>query len=596
MTALLTSIAEALGLHPSIGRVLEGRGIRTPEQAREWLEPPLARLGSVDRFPDLPKAVARLRRAIEDEQPIAIYADRDVDGLSGLAILLRTLRTLGATVIWGAPIAGRGLQRPVLERLAAQAKVLILVDCGTGETAEIAWLAGQGIDVIVADHHRMAAERPAAFAWVHPASVSDEVAETCAGTAAANTYAPAAPDLIIQGDGTAVASTYAPAGCVMAFKLAQALWISFLGADDAERLDYFLFDHLDVLALGILADRVPLTGENRIFVWHGLRRLARTRKGGLASLLRFFRLLPRATAVSVREASWQIIPMLNAAGRLGQPRWAVDLLLTEEPWVASDCINQLLALNSQRRTAQHHSLEAFEKSVAEQCLLETDAVLIAMADGLEPSVTGLAAQSLARKYGRPTFLFVQQGEQAVGSARGLDDIDLFAWVEEHRHLLVKYGGHEGAVGLTIRMADFDLFRRKLLDAGKRQSKPAAGGDVAAGPEAEIALSEANEAWWEQLQRLEPFGPGFPCPVFRLTGITSIRPVSRPRVPGAHTSKPRAAVFWLEGEGTRALAEMDSPPFPLSGVQPGPWTAVGHAVAARKEDALYKWILQEVAHG
>ena len=120
-----------------------------------------------------------------------------------------------------------------------------------------------------------------------------------------------------------------PAAAVMAFKLAEGLWRSFIGPDDPARLEYFLFDHLDLVALGILADRVPLTGENRALVWHGLRRLARTRKEGLASLLRFFRI--KGDVVTVRQATWQIIPLLNAAGRLGQPQWATDLLIRKIP-------------------------------------------------------------------------------------------------------------------------------------------------------------------------------------------------------------------------------------------------------------------------
>jgi single-stranded-DNA-specific exonuclease len=567
-SAVLPTLAEALALPPSIAKLLEVRGLGDVDTARAWLQPSLQALSSPDLFPDMAKAVARLRQAVQDEQPIAIYADRDVDGLSGLSILARTLRTLGGHVIWGSPLQGRGLQRTVLEPLAEKAKVMVLVDCGTGENEQLAWLASQGVDVIVADHHRLSAERPTAFAWVHPG--------------------------VMDGAGP---HAYTPAGCVMAFKLAQGLWLSFLGPNDPERMDYFLFDHLDVLSLGILADRVPLTGENRIFAWHGLRRLANTRKGGLGALLRFFRLTPRSGPVTVREASWQIIPMLNAAGRLGQPQWAVDLLLTEEPWTATACINQLLDLNSQRRTAQQRSLEAFEQMVLEQCAVETDPILIAMADDLEPSVTGLAAQSLARKYGRPIFLFVKQGDNLVGSARGVDDVDLFAWVEEHRQLLVKFGGHEGAVGLTVRMSDFDVFRQRMMEVGQRRAGPACG-EVAQAPEVDVTLKEADAAWWEQLQRLEPFGPGFPCPVFRVTGIERIRAATRNRTP-VDVAKKKPVVAWLEGDGVQMLGEIEAAAATvLENGAPGPWTITGHPVAARKGEPIFKWIIQEVskAHG
>jgi single-stranded-DNA-specific exonuclease len=560
------SLAEELGLPPSLLQVLQTRGFTTLEQARHLLEPALATLGSPDHYPDMPLAVRRLRAAIEAEEPIAIYADRDVDGISGLVILARTLRTLGGNVVWANPLQGRGVQRPVLETLLQQKpRVLVFVDCGTGEETEINWLADQGIDVIVADHHRLSAVRPRALAWIHP--------------------------------GAAAATIEAPAGCVMAFKLAQALLLSFLGNDDPARLDYFLFDHLDLLCLGILADRVAVTGENRTYVWHGLRRLAATRKGGVGSLMRFFRLMPRSGPVSVREATWQIIPLLNAAGRLGQPQWAIDLLMTEESWVAQSCIDQLLQLNRDRRTAQQRSLEIFEKAVIEQCAIETDPVLVAMAEGLEPSVTGLAAQSLARKYGRPVFLFVQRNaEEAVGSARGNDDVDLFAWAEAQKELIVKFGGHQGAVGLTIRLADFALLRERLIAATERLPLAAAGNDnVSTTPEADIALHEATASWWDQLQRLEPFGPGFPCPVFRVTGIESLRSFSRARTVSSQEAAQRRPVVRLESAGMSAVGELEAcAKFDLDDGGPGPWTLVAHPVAARKSDGfLFKWIIQEV---
>ena len=163
-------------------------------------------------------------------------------------------------VIWGSPVKGRGLERPILESLLEKRSE------GAGvcrlrhrRARTLAWLAEQNVEVIVADHHRLSADRPPALAWIHPEVQTEP-----------------------SGEET-------PAGCVMAFKLAQALWTSYLGENDAERLDYFLFDHLDLVCLGILADRMPLTGENRTLVWHGLRRLSHSRKVGLNCLTRFFR-------------------------------------------------------------------------------------------------------------------------------------------------------------------------------------------------------------------------------------------------------------------------------------------------------------------
>ena len=561
-------------LPPSLVEVLARRGMTTAEKIESFLNPSLDQLASPHVFGQMKTAVDRLLLAVKQEQPIAIYADRDVDGLTGLAVLARSLRTLGAEVVWGSPMKGRGVDRTVLERLAASgAKVMVLVDCGTGEHAELEWLASQGIDVIVADHHRFSDTRPPALAWIHPG--------------------------VLEGDASEV-----PAGCVMAFKLAHALWQTFLGDEDAERMDYFLFSHLDLISMGILADRMPLVGENRIFVWHGLRRLAYSRKTGVASLARFFRLTPRATPLTVREVTWRLIPLLNAGGRLGRPDVTAELLLTEDADAARDCIDQLLELNTQRRAAQVTSLESFEKAVLEQCSVESDTVLIALAEGLEPSVTGLAAQALVRKYGRPTFLFVSQGDEVVGSGRGLPGVDLFAWVETHQEHLVKFGGHQGAVGLTVRTADFAMFRERLL-ATAMESQTAFDPEAAiAGPveisdqpEARVALSDLNEFWWLSLDRLSPFGAGHPLPLFEIHDVETISAIKKRR------SKNPPKEFMLkcgsvelkalpapEGLTPRARIALDE--IIASGGE-GPWTVVGYPLVVKGEPRRFDWIIRDI---
>jgi len=547
-----------IALPPSLLQLLHTRGIRSEDDRTSWLAPSLQNLSHPDRYPDMPKAVAWLRAAVDAEQPIAIYADRDVDGITGLTILVRSLRTLGGNVIWGNPAAGRGLQRPILEKLIATgAKLMVLVDCGSGETEELAWLQSQGIRVIVADHHRLQKTSDHVL-WIHPGTLGER-------------------------------SDDHPAGCVMAFKLAQGVWESFLGREDTERLDYFLWSHLDILALGILADRVPLTGENRIYVWHGLRRLAQTRKAGLAKLLRFFRLVPRVGPITVREASWQIIPLLNAAGRLQRPEIAAELLLTEDTLVASDCLDELIQLNTRRRAAQDESLAQFEQLVQSQCDVATDRVLVALSEdaALEPAVTGLAAQSLARQFNRPAFLFVKQDELAVGSARGIDEHDLFSWVEAHQDLVVKFGGHHGAVGLTIRAENFSAMRERLLQSAQSDKVIAA---TQPEPEAALHIKEGNADWWKALLHLEPFGPSFPTPVFAVEGIQSIRFTDR---------KHEKCV--LTADGFEIPAKMETPGGDLPAGRQVPsadrFRAVASPVLDKESPTHFHWIIQEVrSHG
>jgi single-stranded-DNA-specific exonuclease len=530
------TVAE-ITLHESLRQVLHARGIQTADAVEQFLQPSFSAPTFV--FPDLAKAVDRLRIAIEKEDPVAIYADRDVDGLSGLAILARSLKTLGAKVQWGSPLKGRGLERAVLESLVRTgARVMVLVDCGTAETEELNWLADQGLDVIVADHHRMLAERPKAFAWIHPEASA-------------------------SGEGN-------PCGAVMAFKLAEALWRTYIDPSDPERLDYFLYSHLDLVALGILADRVPLVGENRALVWHGLRRLATTTKTGLSSLMRFFRI--KGNPVTVRQAAWQIIPLLNAAGRLREPQWAVQLLLTEDAWAAREAIDALLGLNTARRKAQEESVGFFEKTVLEQCVVDQDMVLVATAGNLEPSVTGLAAQALVQKYGKPVFLFVEQGDDFVGSGRGTAEIDLFSWVEAHQDLLLKFGGHKGAVGLTVRKSDFFLLRTGLLKMAEQKNAKVTSKIRHA--ECAIDLDVAGAEWWDHLRTLEPFGDGFEMPAFELLNVEGVLP----------RSKRSTTKVMLRRAGFSWPAEL-----PEGGVIPKRFIALPHATP--KEEFPFIWHIQ-----
>src|SRR4051812_26574845 len=161
--------AAAKSFLPSIESILRRRGVESALERDALLTPALDQLGAPDLFPQMAQAVQRLLQAIQREEPIALYADRDVDGLTGLAILARSVRTLGGQVVWGNPLSGRGVERAVLETLlAARPSVLIFIDCGSGEKEELTWLASQGIDVIVADHHRLSEQLPPAFAWIHP--------------------------------------------------------------------------------------------------------------------------------------------------------------------------------------------------------------------------------------------------------------------------------------------------------------------------------------------------------------------------------------------------------------------------------------------
>lgn len=489
--ASVETLSRSLNIHPITAAVLANRGLTDPESAGPFLNPSLQLFHNPLLLPDMEKAVGLVRAALDQKKKIMIYGDSDTDGVTGTALLVRAFETLGGRVVWYVPgDEDYGLQKEVFERFIKDgAELCISVDTGTSAHEAIAFANSLGAQVIVTDHHLPSGELPEAAAVVNP-------------NRADSTYP-------FKGI----------CGCFTAFKLAQGVMMSFgkggLKNPDVlaePRMKHFLEDNLDLVALSVIADVSPLKDENRAAVVHGLKALANTRKLGVRLLLHEAGIAPGAVPTP-KDAGWKIIPLLNAAGRRGQSAQACELLLTETEYRAKDLVLALRKFNDQRRQIQKSHETIFLKAVSEQCRPEEDKILVLLANDLEMGVTGLVATGLVRKYKKPVVLLIAKDGRAVGSGRAFGTFDMLKAFDACKDLLTRYGGHKAAAGIAMPEASVPEFRQRILAHtadGTSETQESVLYD------AEITPEDVTVKLCEELQKLEPFGPGNEAPLFFLS--------------------------------------------------------------------------------
>ncbi|MCK9582287.1 MAG: exonuclease domain-containing protein [Endomicrobiales bacterium] len=279
------------------------------------------------------------------------------------------------------------------------------------------------------------------------------------------------------------------------------------------RMDYFRRSAMDLLALGTIADIMPLIAENRIIVKEGLKSISNTQRVGLKKLVeRCHNPIKNGPGFTAKTIAWQVSPVLNAAGRMGKASVALKLLLSCEEREAHDLINELLDLNDDRKNLQSLNLEKFEPLLKLQCDVEKDKILIVCASDLAHGVTGIIASRISKKYNKPTVLLINQGDEAVGSARSAGGFDITAAFSKVSHLLVKFGGHAQAAGLTIKTENIPLFTQELKKvAGELLSELSQEQKTLV--DLELSLSEISPDLLMELAKLEPFGAANPEPIF-----------------------------------------------------------------------------------
>lgn len=423
---LAQRFAEDLGVPLILGMVLARRSFRTVAEARAFL--------AVDDlvpdpflFADMQAAVERLSAAVDSQRRVVVHGDYDVDGISATALLLRGLQQLGLDAEAYLPSRfrhGYGLTRQGIEEIAARGAALVLtVDCGVAYPDEVAYAASLGLDVVVTDHHQPG-ERLPECPVIHPAVGDYPHASLC--------------------------------GVGVALKLLHALYIARRGAA-RERLPEALQENLDLVALGTVADLVPLVGENRYYVKEGLVRLAGARKVGLRELIRVAQTEGRLDTTAI---GFRLAPRLNAGGRLEDAEVPLRLLLTEDEAEARRLAEELDQLNKRRQEVEGR---IFSEAAAEvERLPELPAALVLAGEGWHEGVVGIVASRLVERFRRPTVLLNLHDGFAKGSGRSIPAFDLIAGVRTCADLLLKHGGHHQAVGLTLHREDLPAFTARFV--------------------------------------------------------------------------------------------------------------------------------------
>ena len=497
---LAAHLGERLGVSSLLAQCLLNRGLTEPEACRAFLEPRLASLTDPFLLPDMRAAVDRLEQARQRGETVVIFGDYDVDGVTASALLQEVLEGLG----WSCAVylphrfdEGYGLSRDAVTNCLRRhpATLLLAVDCGSTAYETVAELREQGVDVIILDHHQPGPRRPPAVAFVNPrASVGES--GPCEGR-----------ELCSVG---------------LAFKLAHALVKEGRRRGEAEAHGLDLRDWLELVALGTIADVVPLTGENRILVKAGLARLNRTKRPGLQALCEVARC---AAPLDTFHVGFQLAPRLNAAGRLETAQTALDLLRASSPEAARTLATQLDDWNRERQEVERGILGEIRRRLQEGFRPETDWVIVEGDPEWHLGVVGIVAARLVQEFHRPALVLGGDGGYLRGSGRSIPGFDLAAALRACGDLLVRHGGHAMAAGVSLEPDRLEAFRRRLNDLARR-TLAAEALCPALWLDAEVRLSDLTPEVMEELDRLKPAGPDNPPVQLVARGVSLQRPLQR----------------------------------------------------------------------
>jgi single-stranded-DNA-specific exonuclease len=507
--AAVDRLAAGLRLPPLVAQLLLNRGLDAPDRARDFLDAPLKGLHPPDLLPGVAEAAERVLKAIRQGRKICVYGDYDVDGVTGTALLLQGLRLLGAQVDLYVPNRleeGYGLNRDALRQIAEDGTTLVVtVDCGIASLAEAEVARHLGLELIVTDHHEMKDALPDAAVLVHP-----------------------------RLPGTAYPFGKL-SGSAVAFKLAWALAQHKCGGERVTPLfrDYLL-DAVALASLGVVADVVPLVGENRILVRAGLARLQQAPPVGLKALCEAAGLAPGAE-LRASDVGYKLGPRINAVGRLGMARVAVDLLTTTRREHAVDLARYLEQLNAERQQKERALVKAVREQIDAEGRGGDPGLVLAGADW-HGGIIGIVAGRLAELYGRPALMIKlppagaaggEPGGLAVGSGRSIPGFPLNEALKACGDLLLSYGGHPAAAGFKLRPENVEAFRARFCAAvvERYPDGPPAPSLLL---DAEAPLSALTLGLVGDLDRLEPYGADNRRPLF-LAG--DLRVAGEPRKVG-----------------------------------------------------------------
>ena len=480
-----------------MAQCLVNRGVASKAEVSEFLNPRLKLLADPFLIPNMDAAVERLWKAREDNEQLLIYGDYDVDGVSSTALLAEMLTELGWTVQPYLPSrfdGGYGLSEVSLEKCLEQFKadIVLAVDCGSTAVKAIEFLNDKKIDVLVLDHHQVSTPPPEPFAMVNP-QLSDDY--------------PNFQELCSVG---------------LAFKLAHALVKRGRQEGLQKERDLDLKKYIDLVALGTVADLVPLTGENRKLVHSGLEQLGETTRPGLIALKKVANV---SKPVTVFNVGFHLGPRLNAAGRMDNPDAALNLLIAKDRYEADKAADTLDNYNRERREIERDISTQAVESVRQRFDPVNDFVIVEGNMEWHLGVIGIVASRVMREFYRPTFILASDGDGWKGSARSIEGFDLAEAMRSCDDLLNDHGGHAMAAGVSVKPGRLDAFRERINEIAKKTITP----EMFQPPlklDAETDLSELTLMHIEEMSQLEPIGQGNPEIQLLVAELTLSSPIYR----------------------------------------------------------------------
>lgn len=467
-------LAKRLHILPLTASLLINRGIESEEEARKFLFPALSHLNDPFLLEGMEKAVVRLREALIRKEPIFLQGDYDVDGICATALLAKVINIMGGKVFCYIPNRhkeGHGISdHAVKKALELKASIFLTVDCGGSSLAQVEKLNSKGIAVIITDHHEMG-EPPPALSTINPKA------------------SPSYPFRDLAGVG-------------VAFKLAQALTIA-LGKDYR-----IVYDKLDLVALGTIADLSSLLGENRVLVKFGLEKLGERPSHGLDALKKLTGL---NGYVDSRKVGFILAPRINAPGRISSPSKALELFLASDERKKEVICQELEEMNRERRLLEDKILREMEGELA-RLDWDRDLIIVIKGENWNRGLLGLVASRLVDTYQRPAFVLSRYGDRIKGSGRSIPTFNIYQALQEVSHLLLDFGGHNSAVGVEMEVAKFGLFKEEINELARKYLTPE---DLYPKKEAEHLLSfqEITPRLAQEVALLAPFGIDNPQPLF-----------------------------------------------------------------------------------
>lgn len=500
----VSCLCKELGISRFLASLLVQRGVTDPTDAQQFLTPQLADFVNPLNLPGVEAAADRILHAIKRNERVVVFGDYDVDGISSVALVLTFLKDLGFSAQYMLPnrfVGGYGLgETSVKELVRRGTQLLITVDCGTSSHEEIAYLSGKRIDVVVTDHHKIDRGPPPSAVFVNPKGW---------------------PPRLGRYSGLA--------GVGVCFLVLVGVYIKAKRDPAFKRKLKRLRSYLDFVALGTIADQVPLSGVNRTLVVHGLRFMRdQPLRPGLMALRD---VLPGTDRkIDEGRVAFYMAPRLNAAGRLGCAETSVEMLLCDDYYKAMILARKLEEENERRKELDKAVFEEADRMVKAQLRDRDSGVVVLASPSWHKGVLGIAAARIAEKYFRPTLLMTIEDGIASGSGRSVEGFDLTGalarWAGD---LLLRYGGHEMAAGFSLEEQKVDELRERLEKAVAEQ------GDVASlartlAVDCVVPLAEVNQDMILDVERLAPYGIGNPEPVI---GVQGVRIISRQLTRGDH---------------------------------------------------------------